>query len=299
MDDRGKEKMVVIYPEDFQTFDFLVQLYGDRDKFSTSTNNSQINSTFQPSSSLLETKYTRDTNEGDIVSPSTHINKRHKSKSDGEITSCKNCNCKKNGCLKLTCKCVASSIFCSGSCHCRNCSNTISNESNVLLKQKEYLSRDPYTFTSKIVVNATTNLATHIKGCNCQKGCSTKYCKCFNGQAGCSRKCKCIGCENNFNQKNGIEEREVLSMDSSKVIIPFGDHQQSTNYVGSSISHHQMITRDETSFTLQHHINDDPQISNNAIINLSSFQSQNFNFTTSIIPCDHQNSSPPAPTPNL
>ncbi|KAF4381760.1 hypothetical protein G4B88_002910 [Cannabis sativa] len=213
---------------------------------------------------------------------------RHKSKSDGEITSCKNCNCKKNGPANVLLQVyfVRDLVI-------------VEIVPIPLAMKKEYLSRDPYTFTSKIVVNATTNLATHIKGCNCQKGCSTKYCKCFNGQAGCSTKCKCIGCENNFNQKNGIEERELLYMDSNKVIIPFGDHQQSTNYVGSSISHHHMITRDETSFTLQHHINDDPQISNNAIINLSSSQSQNFNFTTSIIPCDHQNSSPPAPTPNL
>ncbi|PKA64561.1 CRC domain-containing protein TSO1 [Apostasia shenzhenica] len=66
----------------------------------------------------------------------------------------KPCRCKRSKCLKLYCDCFAIGNFCNEACSCLDCSNKIQNEETVYSSRKQILSRNPLSFSSKLVVHA-------------------------------------------------------------------------------------------------------------------------------------------------
>ncbi|XP_027364730.1 protein tesmin/TSO1-like CXC 2 [Abrus precatorius] len=140
--------------------------------------------------------------------------KRRKLEPAGEMKSCKGCSCKKSKCLKLYCACFSHGVFCTESCSCKDCINKPINADIVAQTREQIKSRDAPAFSPKISRNSdsvpeiggdphkTTVSARHKKGCNCKKSrCQQKYCECFQGNVGCSSKCRCEGCKNLYGRR--------------------------------------------------------------------------------------------------
>ncbi|KAG2296680.1 hypothetical protein Bca52824_043349 [Brassica carinata] len=136
----------------------------------------------------------------------------------GEGESRKRCKCKKSKCLQLKCECFAAGVYCSTEppCSCLYCHNIPIHNDTIWASRENIESRDPLAFTPKIIGRSSDSVqetregdasktpasGRHRRGCNCKKSnCSKKYCECFQGDAGCSIKCRCEDCKNTFGVK--------------------------------------------------------------------------------------------------
>ncbi|KAL7112084.1 hypothetical protein ACP275_05G130400 [Erythranthe tilingii] len=183
-----------------------------------SNNTVVLNSVGDQSTPGNKRNYTeKDDGSDDFNYKSSPKNKRMKSSDPGNAGGCKNCNCKRNKCLKLYCDCFAAGIYCADSCACQECFNRPEYEDTVLETRQKIESRNPLAFAPKIVqqaieqpatshaeegTNFTPSSARHKRGCNCKKSmCLKKYCVCYQSNVGCSDGCRCEGCKNVFGQK--------------------------------------------------------------------------------------------------
>lgn len=108
------------------------------------------------------------------------------------------CSCRASLCLKLYCLCFAHSAFCSSECACKNCNNTAPTVNVVRDAREAVLQRDPRAFEPKLKQPSSSSAGPgradiHIKGCNCRKGCTKKYCVCRELQVECGPRCTCSG----------------------------------------------------------------------------------------------------------
>lgn len=120
------------------------------------------------------------------------------------------CTCKNSQCLKLYCKCFASSAYCtSGVCRCTDCKNT-GDQAHAIQRHQAIgvlLHRNPKAFQQKFVGSQgkVSNIqekkseeVRHKFGCRCKKSaCLKKYCECYNAGVKCNADvCRCINCHN-------------------------------------------------------------------------------------------------------
>ncbi|XP_004304737.1 PREDICTED: protein tesmin/TSO1-like CXC 2 [Fragaria vesca subsp. vesca] len=182
---------------------------------------------------------------------SEHSSPKRKSvetKHVGESRACKRCNCRRSKCLKLYCECFAAGLYCVEPCSCFNCFNKSIHVEIVHETRRLIELRNPLAFAPRVVGSAeavsqfveetksTPTSARHKRGCNCKKSsCLKKYCVCFQGGAGCSLQCKCVGCKNTFGQKGGQRLSGGLGSEDTEVEGESGVHEKNDPMILSEI----------------------------------------------------------------
>ncbi|KAH7686644.1 Lin-54 family protein [Dioscorea alata] len=108
----------------------------------------------------------------------------------------KHCSCQKSRCLNLYCECFAKKKFCVN-CQCKNCQNTSANAESVAAAQKRSLHFNPTAFDPKIIGDK------HTQGCDCKRtSCTKRYCRCNANNVKCTKKCRCVNCQNPVGAKD-------------------------------------------------------------------------------------------------
>ena len=113
-------------------------------------------------------------------------------------SSVANCKCRKTKCLKLYCDCFKIGLFCEG-CDCTECYNKPGVEFESIRKDamEATLGKNPVAFKPRVMEDSEAKGVGHVAGCRCKRSnCLKKYCECFNGNAVCIPKCRCIDCKN-------------------------------------------------------------------------------------------------------
>lgn len=137
------------------------------------------------------------------------------------------CSCRASLCLKLYCLCFAHSGFCSSECSCKNCNNTPPTVNVVRDAREAVLQRDPRAFEPKLKQPSSASAGParadiHIKGCNCRKGCTKKYCVCRELQVECGPRCTCSGPNGCRNRKSSstklVSKKRSLSKRSTTTL---------------------------------------------------------------------------------
>ncbi len=105
------------------------------------------------------------------------------------------CRCSKSRCLRLKCSCFVNGQVCGPKCDCRNCLNSVSNQT---------LIDAAVNLNKKIFNNAFRKAQVHEvngkrildSGCRCKlSGCRNSYCQCVRNGATCSDLCGCKVCD--------------------------------------------------------------------------------------------------------
>lgn len=133
-----------------------------------------------------------------VPAPPVKIPPKPNKKKNKKLANKTRCTCAKTKCLKLYCECFAKNGFCNPKCRCTDCHNKESlNDLRQLIIQ-ETIEKNPLAFASKFKNIEEKNIKKlHSRGCNCKKtGCVKNYCECFHANIGCSKLCKCEGCQN-------------------------------------------------------------------------------------------------------
>lgn len=130
--------------------------------------------------------------------PTSEPNLANRAKKQTELGQNEFCRCRKSHCLKLYCECFSSYRVCGPKCRCEGCENK-EEESEIRKKAvgaakfENSLAFKPKF--KKLEREEQKNI--HARGCSCKKsGCVKNYCECFRAEVGCSRLCKCTGCQN-------------------------------------------------------------------------------------------------------
>ncbi|KAL6139317.1 hypothetical protein ACLB2K_064594 [Fragaria x ananassa] len=146
------------------------------------------------------------------------------------------------------CECFAAGLYCVEPCSCFNCFNKSIHVEIVHETRRLIELRDPLAFAPRVVgstepvsqyleeTNSTPTSARHKRGCNCKKSsCLKKYCVCFQGGAGCSLQCKCVGCKNTYGQKGGQSLSGGLGAEDTEIEGESGVHEKNDPMILSEI----------------------------------------------------------------
>uniref|UniRef100_A0A7E4VWG6 CRC domain-containing protein n=1 Tax=Panagrellus redivivus TaxID=6233 RepID=A0A7E4VWG6_PANRE len=169
----------------------------------------------------------------------------------------KGCNCTKSQCIKMYCTCFARGHFCLD-CGCKDCHNSLDHSVERGNAIRHALGKNSNAFKPKIVDTTASSPSgnddvfitpdtpkiptekldrTHKKGCRCTRSnCLKRYCECFDGNIGCTSKCKCLSCENTEARRNVIFAKFALEANpENQTVFDAGDEIPAWLYLKDNV----------------------------------------------------------------
>lgn len=156
------------------------------------------------------------------------IKKRKPANKKGRDEEGEGCNCTRNRCLQLHCKCFQNNKRCGKHCNCKGCFNSEKNQKTIDKIKKETKKLCEYAFEKQVLTVEINGENKHFsKGCLCKKfGCEKNYCGCFKNGLGCNPLCQCKNCNNskcNLEPEDArklyIESRKFQRKKNKKVLL--------------------------------------------------------------------------------